>query len=361
MFPQAPNVDELSKAREFKTVDIVRRLGVISPQRIHLKNHPLGNPVTAFNPAMIVNHEDVVLYARIILGYFLYVSAVVHLSFPLDDLYSGAINVCHYSSDIVVYPTVRYDLWGAEDPRVSVIDGKPYMVYVGRTINYFNPHIRHERTLPVLAVAKNRTEWVKTSVFVLPRRLRRHVISDKDAFIVKTREGDLLLFHRPHLDDEEFYLVISKVPVELSELSKLPKEGCVREIEVKDTRIVLNQALFELKLGWAAPPVEVEPNTFLALVHGIDREIECYRTFALLLKYDRDVGIRPIAVTPHYIMEPKTVYEVFGDRPYTVFPCGMAKLDNKLLIAYGAADSAIGIGELDLDELLSELDKARIE
>ncbi len=361
MFPVARNAEELSAARENRTIDIVKRLGAISPHRIHLRNHPLGTPITVFNPALAVLDETVKLYARIILGYFLYVSAVIKIEFPIEDLYTGTINMCHYPGDIVVHPSIKYDVWGVEDPRVTIINNKLCMVYAGRTINYFNPHIRKERTLPILATMDEKGKWAKVCVFVLRRRLRSHVISDKDAFLVPTRSGDILLFHRPHMDDEEHYLVISKVPREVLDLIEKPT-GTIKEIEVTDTKVILQQAPFEIKLGWASPPIEVEPDTFLVLIHGIDREIECYRVFAALIKYDKDEGPRPIAVTPYYIMEPKTVYEVFGDRPYTVFPCGMWKIDeDRALISYGAADSSAAIGEISISELMSHLEKTRIE
>ncbi|RLF40478.1 MAG: glycosidase, partial [Thermoplasmata archaeon] len=60
-------------------------------------------------------------------------------------------------------------------------------------------------------------------------------------------------------------------------------------------------------------------------------------------------------VTPYYIMEPKEIYEIFGDRPHTIFPCGAQKLDDKILLSYGAGDSVLAFGEVDVEELLSLL------
>ncbi|HIQ03639.1 MAG TPA: glycosidase, partial [Desulfurococcales archaeon] len=53
MFKRAKNINEVSRKRELKSVDIVKRLSVISPQRVHLKNYPIDNPVSIFNPALI--------------------------------------------------------------------------------------------------------------------------------------------------------------------------------------------------------------------------------------------------------------------------------------------------------------------
>lgn len=358
MFKRAKNINKVSRKRELKSVDIVKRLSVISPQRVHLKNYPIDNPVSIFNPALIVRGESAYIYARIILGYFMYVSAIVKMDIPLDDIYSGTASISHYPCSIIISPSTKYDIWGAEDPRVTEINGKLYMTYVGRTINYFNPAIRRERTLPVIAVSENGSKWDKRLVLVLPREFRDFVISDKDAFIIKSREGDILIFHRPHLTDEKFYLLISKIDSDA--LEKVSKG--VREVEVRESVMVLEALPEENKLGWAGPPVEIEENTFLTLVHGVDKYIEGYRVFAVLVKYDRDLGPRIIATTPYYIMEPKTPYEVFGDRPYTVFPCGFYRVDSdKALIAYGAGDFVVGIGELDISEILSILDKNRVE
>ncbi|MBC7129946.1 glycosidase, partial [Candidatus Bathyarchaeota archaeon] len=168
---------EAAKKRKRKTVDIVKRLGVITPDKVHLKNYPIDNPATIFNPAILVEDDgDVKVYARIVLGYFTYASAVAELTMPLSDIYTLKV-MGHYPADIVVYPSNRFDIWGVEDPRVYRLDDKLYMTYSGRTVNYFNPAIRVERTLPVTAVYEK--TWRKICVVRLPNDLRRFVVSDK--------------------------------------------------------------------------------------------------------------------------------------------------------------------------------------
>ena len=364
-FPLAEHAVELTRARQCETRDIFHRLGVLTPHRIHLKNHPLANPLTAFNAAMDLDEDgdSIVLYPRIVIGYFKYVSAIAEVELPIEDLYTGSVSISHYPAEIVVYPSTAIDVWGTEDPRVTRIDGVRHMVYVGRTINYFEAHVRRERTLPVLAVEEGRRRWLKAGFFALPERLRPHLISDKDAFIVQSSGGDLLLFHRPHMDDENFYLTISVVPRRDYEaaVEQARAGGEPMLIEVRGTRTILPAASFEDKLGWAAPPVEVSRDTFLALVHAVDSRLKRYRVFAVLIRYDRDTGPRPIAVTPRYIMEPRAIYEVYGDRPFTVFPCGAVKYGDRLIVSYGAADSVVAFAEARIDDILAELDNTRVE
>ena len=93
------------------------------------------------------------------------------------------------------------------------------------------------------------------------------------------------------------------------------------------------------------------------MAHGLERESKAYKVFALTMNKNLEIT----AVTPHYIMEPKEIYEIYGDRPFVVFPCGACVVDDSLLVSYGCADFAVGICEFDLSELMSILDKNRIE
>jgi len=119
--------------------------------------------------------------------------------------------------------------------------------------------------------------------------------------------------------------------------------------------LVLEHAKFEEKIGWSTPPVKVD-GEYLFLLHSVDMKTKAYKVFAMLMNESAEVT----AVTPYYIMEPKESYEIYGDRPFTVFPCGAQIIDDSLIISYGAADSAIGFGEIDLTELMSILGSNRI-
>ncbi len=364
-FREAPGAREAPRRRRFETRDLVERVGVISPSRLYINDHPVGNPIAAFNPSVAVVDGEARVYVRVILGYYKYVSAVAEVRVPLDDIETGDVNLNYYAGKLVAYPSTSYDFWGAEDPRVYRLPSYPglFMTYTGRTRYYFEPPPGRQRTLPVTAYTRDYRGWTKALVSVIPPALRRHLVSDKNAFYVEAN-GDLLLFHRLHMDDERFYLAASRVDRREFEaaLGEAEKTGQPRELESRDTTIVLHPAPFETKNGWAAPPIPLGGGKLVALIHGVDRELTAYRLYAALLSYSRGEGLRVEAVTPTYIMEPRTLYEIFGDRSYTVFPCGAWRLDKRrILITYGAADYMTGLGILNLDELLAELDKARLE
>ena len=337
---------KINEIRKFETKDIVKRLKVISSEDVKVKNFPEKTPKAIFNPALKVEEDGLVLYGRICVGYYTYTSSIIELKVPFDDLYSDEKKI--YEGDIIIYPSNKFDLWGVEDPRYSVVRSKEFITYCGRTVNYFQTHIRVERTLPVCA-AKTPNGWQKVAVFRMPEGIREFVVSDKNAFLFYGEE--LMLFHRLHMLNEKFYLNICKVPSDILYHTEM------HEIKVGRTLITLEPAEFEKKIGWCTPPIKVnDEDEYLVLLHGVDKELTVYRVFAALI----DKKANFTAITPYYIMEPKELFEIYGDRPYVTFPCGAQIYDGKLYIAYGGGDSVIGIGEADLQTLLDVLYENRI-
>jgi len=357
-FKRAIGSEEAKRIRKNETEDIVRRYGVISPNRITIHNYPVSHPITAFNASITYDEEEDVLkvYARIILGYYMYVSSIIEFEVPLHDLFNGYVNINSYVGRIIIYPSTKYDVWGTEDPRVYKVRGKLYMTYTGRSINYFSP-IRVNRTVPVTAVYDEALRnWIKRFVFIPSANVFGRIISDKDAFLHEMGDGKLYFLHRPHLIDDTLRLVISKLDPRILSTNEMG----IKEIEVVDAVEVLDVMPFEGKLGWATPLVNMGDKKLITLIHAIDKERLMYRVFAAQLSLSDDEVVLE-AVTPRYIMEPTTPYELIGDRPLTIFPCGAVKISkDEVVISYGAADYMIGLGILSLNNLMAELDKGRI-
>lgn len=345
--------------RSSETRDIVRRTGVVSPSRISLRNLPIDHPASAFNPGAVLEDEragdTLLVFPRVILGYYMYASSIACFKMPVQDAVRGLASNSKFSADVVVYPSNKHDIWGTEDPRVYRINGKLYMTYTGRAINYFETRRWKLRTRPVTAVLEGET-WVKKTVFVTSDEKLGDVVSDKNAFLYDTGGENLLLFHRLHTVKDRFHLVISRVPRDSLE----PLDPWPREVEVKECKEVLMPEKWEKKLGWGTPPVKIEANKYVVLIHAVDRDGVVYRVFAALMRIEGD-NARVEAVTPTYIMEPHMEYEIVGDRPLVVFPCGAVRVDDNIIVTYGAADLFVGIGVIRLDELMMELDRGVVE
>ena len=349
-FQPAEGMREAGELRRSATRDIFERRGVLSPSRILLRNYPVPHPITAFNAGARRAGDSLYVYPRIVLGYYKYVSSIVELEIPLEDVEGGSVSQNSYVGNIVISPSTRYDIWGAEDPRLYCIGGRLYMTYTGRTLSYFDPNVEVEKTLPVTAVYED-GKWEKCLIFKLPPEAG--LVSDKDAFLCKVG-GRLYFFHRPHLLRGSFHLVVSML-----DKSTLAAGGGLREVEVREGFEVLRAAPFESKLGWAAPPLQVSTESVVVLVHAVDSEGVVYRVFAVRLRLSRS-GVSVEAVTPYYIMEPRAPYEVVGDRPYTIFPCGLVEVEDEVLVTYGAGDYVVGFAAAKLDDLLASLEEGEL-
>ena len=345
-----PGAVEASKTRRFEVRDIAKRLGVISPERLFINGFPVSRPIAAFNASFRLEGDKVILYPRIIVGYYKYVSAIVETVIPVSDILSGQVNLDYYSSSLAITPSTEYDLWGAEDPRAYTLKGLPAITYTGRTISYFEKG-GTDRTLPITALRRN-GKWVKWIIHRPSSKLEGQITNDKNAFILED-SGQFYFMHRPQDRNEEYYLVIGRI----DEPPSLDQE--LVEVRTLEDKLALPHAEFEEKVGWGAPPIEVRPHEYLILLHGVGRKLQAYRVFALLLSTKAGEP-ELLSVTPYYVMEPREPYEVYGDRPYTVFPCGAARIDDEILVSYGAADYMIGFATISYSELLMILDKNRV-
>ncbi|RLG90225.1 MAG: glycosidase [Thermoprotei archaeon] len=362
-FKEALGAKEANSMRVFEINDIIKRLTVISRKNIAFSKIPSEEAIAVFNSAIAVFGNYVYLYPRVVLGYYLYVSAIAEVKIPVVDILENDVLDKKYKARIVISPDNRYDIWGTEDPRVYMLDGKLAMTYTGRTKYYFNSKVPTQKTFPMTAFRKElpgkkpsgENLWVKKYVHVPDNGTRLNLVSDKDAFLYRPGpSSDLLLFHRPHLVGDKFYTLISRV----TRYEEGPNG--IQEAVHGESIAVMEPAKYEIKIGWSTPPIRLNDKEIIAFLHGVDSDIEIYRLFAIHLEIDKnDVVVK--AVTPRYIMSPREDYEIFGDRPHTVFPCGLWKLsDEEYLISYGAGDYFTGIGLINLNDLLAELDKGRI-
>ncbi len=356
LIPKAIGFNYVKNLRRPETKDIVKRLNVIPPEGLIIEGFPNSNPHTVFNPSMLKNGEVIEIFGRIIMGYYKYVSAIVSIKVPIDTIVSGGLEQQRFRAKTILLPSTKYDFWGVEDPRTYKLEGKDFLTYTGRTKAYFigeEPPRGILRDVPITAYKDNNNEWKKLFIHIPPDQIKDYVESDKNSFIVY-EDGSWHFFHRPSLRTEDKLLLMSKLPENPIESS----DG-LRELSAVDPVEVIGKERHEEKIGWGPPPLRLKNKDYLFLLHGVDNDLPVYRVFAIMLELDEEVSIK--AVTPTYIMEPKEKYEVFGDRPYTIYPCGLVKASkNELLISYGAGDYAMAFALIDIDELLGELDKGRI-
>ncbi len=327
---------EASRLRTPEVRDLFRRITVYPPDRVRLEAFPSARVAAVFNPGLAVYSGELILAPRVLVGYYTYTSMVAQASMSVEEAVEGGVSSLHLEPAISPHPPVAE--WGVEDPRLYLLGGRLYATYTGRLRLRGPP----PKALPVTAVYED-DSW-RPVAYHYPR-VPGMLLYDKDAFIVE-RGGRYYLFHRPVYEDR--YLLA---------VGLLPGPPAGRSMPLAEWK-VLDMPRFESRIGWGAPPVEVE-GRLIFILHGVDSEGLAYRAFAVEMSLDTPQP-RVEAVTPAYIMAPRTVYEVYGDRPYTVFPTGAVVVDDKLIVAYGAGDYMVGLAEARVDEILSELDKGRV-
>jgi predicted GH43/DUF377 family glycosyl hydrolase len=111
------------------------------------------------------------------------------------------------------------------------------------------------------------------------------------------------------------------------------------------------------RVGAGAPPIRV-PDGWLEIYHGNRRttrpgEVGAYYGGALLL--DPDDPAQVLRRTPEPFFVPEAEFEVAGFVPNVVFPTGVVRDGEVLLVYYGAADAVTAVAEFSERELLDVL------
>lgn len=331
----------INHMRKPKTNDIVKRLLVLPPKRIILKNLLSINPITAFNPAIQMQEGEIKVYTRITTGYYTYSSVIAEFALKLDDIYEGVHD--KIEAEVTIIPDSEVDFWGVEDPRITTINGRGFMTYTGRTRWFFEGKVN--RTVPIVAERRNGT-WNRRFYLKLPPLLDQIVSLNKDAFTQVLDDKILHVFHRPIFENSPPSLWHGTLPLEVLDKEKF------REEVIMNNELIMFPADFERNVGWGAPLLKIDDG-YIAIAHarGID---EVYRLYSLLLTLEGD-RLDITGVSETYIMEPKEIYEKCGDRPNVVFICGAEVIGDKVLISYGAADQFIAFGEIELSELVNSI------
>ena len=353
VFLEGSFVNRLSEIRKFKTEDIARRLGIICAKNVSVLNYP-EKPIKVFNPSFLVVDDRFLLYPRMVFGYYKYVSAIGRIELELNNVISGKLNDNTLKCEIVIYPSTEMDFWGAEDPRTQIINDIAYMIYTGRTRWYFERDVPlgKQRDVPVIARSRDGMKWEKIGFISFEQEVLEHFISIKNSVFVPGSHK-LFVLHRIHTRTCEFYTSYGMIDVDLGNTKEMQPITSVSNVSI------IKKADFEQKIGWGTPPVKIANDKYIVFLHGVDKELLVYRVFAVLIKASNSIEIE--AVSPYYIMEPKEIYEIYGDRPYVIFPCGASKIDDEIIITYGAADSFIGIAKFDTSELLHMVDKGYLQ
>lgn len=221
---------------------------------------------------------------------------------------------------------------GCEDPRITQIGDRLYMTYTA--YDGTNPPRVAMTTISVADFLKKNWDWD------IPKLISPPGVDDKDACIIKKKNGDgFIAFHR---------------------LGDVIWLDFLRDLDFPESKYlsggIMAQARKDkwdnVKIGIAAPPIETEQG-WLLLYHGVSDPDHIYKVGAMLLDYNDPRTI--LGRTDEPIFEPAEDYELNGQVPNVVFPCGAVVIEGIIYLYYGGADSVTGVATMPLQNLLNVL------
>jgi len=272
-----------------------------------------------------------------------------------DDLVSriglavtDGYNVLERLSEPVFAPQDRTEEKGVEDPRVTIIDHKIYMMYTA-----------YDGVIAQIAAATIGLDDLINRKFDKWERkgLVFQNIWDKDAILFPDKiNGKYIIYHR--IEPSIWMVQMDKLEF------PAPKK---KHFIIMGPR--LGGMWDSLKIGAGSQPIKTQYG-WLLIYHGVDRN-KVYRLGVILT--DLTNPGRLLYRSPNPVLSPETEYEI-GKReeswvPNVVFTCGAVPAEDKevldagdeILVYYGAADTHICLATGRVGDLIPESVRQEIE
>ena len=220
--------------------------------------------------------------------------------------------------------------WGVEDPRLTRIDELDAWVIAYTAFGPGGPAV-------ALATTQDFVSVQRLGVVCAPE--------DKNASLLPRRvNGEFIMFHRP------VSTIGGRADVWISRSADLHSWSQPEPVFGARPGGWWDSA----RIGVGPPPLET-PDGWLVVYHGVRQTVAgaLYRAGLAMLDLEN-----PAIVTKRcdeWVLSPAEDYELIGDVPGVVFPCGLIHdaASGRLRLYYGAADCRIGLAIADYDDVLT--------
>ena len=229
-------------------------------------------------------------------------------------------------------PAWPEETWGLEDPRLTRVDELDAWVIAYTSFADGGPGV----------------SLATTTDFRSATRLGRvRAPDDKNAALLPRRVGgQWVMFHRPTSKMK------SNADIWLSRSPDLRLWGPPEPVMSARAGGWWDSA----RIGMGPPPMET-PQGWLVVYHGVRMTVAgaLYRAGLALL--DLDDPAKVVRRSSEWVLSPTENYELTGDVPGVVFPCGLVHnpTTDELRLYYGAADTCIGVASSTLSTVLAYL------
>lgn len=234
------------------------------------------------------------------------------------------------------HPCLSYDgshpeeEWGLEDPRVTRVDELDGWIITYTAFGPGGPGIS-------LAQTTDFRTFERMGMVMAPE--------DKNGVLMPRRVGgDWILFHRP--------TSVQGADVWLSRSADLKSWRAPELVLARRPGGWWDSA----RIGMGAPPLETGAG-WLIVYHGVRETVAggLYRAGLALLDLDNPATV--LRRSEEWVLGPSAQFEVTGDVPNVVFPCGLVHdpETDVLSLYYGAADTRIGLATAKCSDVLEYL------
>lgn len=208
-----------------------------------------------------------------------------------------------------VFPKMPYETYGLEDPRISKIDDLYYISY---------KVVSDKGICTGLLTTEDFTHFNRHGIIFCPENIDVVLFDERIG-------GKYWALTRPvprYIGPRGMWIASSPDAIHWGQHQPLvlPQEG----------------TFHDGKTGGSCVPIKTD-HGWLEIYHGSDAN-DKYSLAAVLL--DLDDPTKVIARAKRPLMEPQAPYELKGFYGNVVFSCGAVKMDNSVLIYYGAAAQA---------------------
>ena len=220
--------------------------------------------------------------------------------------------------------------WGLEDPRVTRVDELDAWIITYTAFGRGGPGIS-------LAKTSDFRSFERLGLVMTPE--------DKNGVLLPRRvDGQWILFHRP--------TSIHGADIWLSRSTDLRSWSTPELVMSRRPGGWWDSA----RIGMGAPPLETDDG-WLVVYHGVRQTVAggLYRAGLALLDLNHPANV--LRRSEEWVLGPQAQFEVSGDVPNVVFPCGLVRdgETDTLSLYYGAADTRIGLATAKCSEVLDYL------
>jgi len=326
----------LKNLRRKDVDDVFERCLYLFPQNFKVVNYP-REPVASFNPAIILcRDEEIRILPRLIFEYYTYVSSIgITGRIGIEKLVEGKVHSLNVQ--VVLHPTFLWEILGCEDPRTQMVGGQMLMLYTGKGL--VCERDRKERK-DVLALASLDSSFnvERKGFFKISWDGKEFTPqSNKDAAFLKVNRDRASMLVRPEIGGKR---ICWRCEASLSNLT----------LDGKTLEPVMANEPWEEKVGWSTNAVKLSSNEYLVGWHGVLREEGSYKNGLAIVDED---GV--LLAVSDYLLSPKSLPEMYGDKPLTIFGCGLIIYKEYLIWVGGISDYGIAVFKADLEKVLEKV------